>query len=210
MRNDFSSLREKMVEVQIAGRGIKNAKVLDAMGKVPRHFFVPEELRDSAYADGPLPIWAGQTISQPYIVAYMTEILELSGAERVLEVGTGSGYQTAVLAEIVKDVFTIEVVATLSQRAQDVLKSLGYVNIQFKIGDGTRGWKDFAPYEAIMVTAAPGSVPKVLQEQLQVGGRMIIPIGVDYQELVLVRREEKTFKETRLLPVRFVPLVSLH
>lgn len=209
MRNDFSSLREKMVEVQIAGRGIKNAKVLDAMGKVPRHFFVPEELRDSAYADGPLPIWAGQTISQPYIVAYMTEILELSGAERVLEVGTGSGYQTAVLAEIVKDVFTIEVVATLSQRAQDVLKSLGYVNIQFKIGDGTRGWKDFAPYEAIMVTAAPGSVPKVLQEQLQVGGRMIIPIGVDYQELVLVRREEKTFKETRLLPVRFVPLISL-
>lgn len=210
MRNDFSSLREKMVEVQIAGRGIKNAKVLDAMGKVPRHFFVPEELRDSAYADGPLPIWAGQTISQPYIVAYMTEILELSGAERVLEVGTGSGYQSAVLAEIVKDVFTIEVVATLSQRAQDVLKSLGYVNIQFKIGDGTRGWKDFAPYEAIMVTAAPGSVPKVLQEQLQVGGRMIIPIGVDYQELVLVRREEKTFKETRLLPVRFVPLISLH
>lgn len=210
MRNDFSSLREKMVEVQIAGRGIKNAKVLDAMGKVPRHFFVPEELRDSAYADGPLPIWAGQTISQPYIVAYMTEILELSGAERVLEVGTGSGYQTAVLAEIVKDVFTIEVVANLSQRAQDVLKSLGYVNIQFKIGDGTRGWKDFAPYEAIMVTAAPGSVPKVLQEQLQVGGRMIIPIGVDYQELVLVRREEKTFKETRLLPVRFVPLISLH
>ena len=210
MRNDFSSLREKMVEVQIAGRGIKNAKVLDAMGKVPRHFFVPEELRDSAYADGPLPIGAGQTISQPYIVAYMTEILELRGAERVLEVGTGSGYQTAVLAEIVKDVFTIEVVATLSQRAQDVLKSLGYVNIQFEIGDGTRGWKDFAPYEAIMVTAAPGSVPKVLQEQLQVGGRMIIPIGVDYQELVLVRREEKTFKETRLLPVRFVPLVSLH
>jgi protein-L-isoaspartate(D-aspartate) O-methyltransferase len=210
MRNDFSSLREKMVEVQIAGRGIKNAKVLDAMGKVPRHFFVPEELRDSAYADGPLPIGAGQTISQPYIVAYMTEILELGGAERVLEVGTGSGYQTAVLAEIVKDVFTIEVVSTLSQRAQDVLKSLGYVNIQFKIGDGTRGWKDFAPYDAIMVTAAPGSVPKVLQEQLQVGSRMIIPIGVDYQELVLVRREEKTFKETRLLPVRFVPLVSLH
>ena len=210
MRNDFSSLREKMVEVQIAGRGIKNAKVLDAMGKVPRHFFVPEELRDSAYADGPLPIGAGQTISQPYIVAYMTEILELRGAERVLEVGTGSGYQSAVLAEIVKDVFTIEVVAALSQRAQEVLKSLGYVNIQFKIGDGTRGWKDFAPYEAIMVTAAPGSVPKVLQEQLQVGGRMIIPIGVDYQELVLVRREEKTFKETRLLPVRFVPLVSLH
>jgi protein-L-isoaspartate(D-aspartate) O-methyltransferase len=210
MRNDFSSLREKMVEVQIAGRGIKNAKVLDAMGKVPRHFFVPEELRDSAYADGPLPIGAGQTISQPYIVAYMTEILELSGAERVLEVGTGSGYQSAVLAEIVKDVFTIEVVAPLSQHAQEVLKSLGYVNIQFKIGDGTRGWKDFAPYEAIMVTAAPGSMPKVLQEQLQVGGRMIIPIGVDYQELVLVRREEKTFKETRLLPVRFVPLVSLH
>jgi protein-L-isoaspartate(D-aspartate) O-methyltransferase len=210
MRNDFSSLREKMVEVQIAGRGIKNAKVLDAMGKVPRHFFVPEELRDSAYADGPLPIGAGQTISQPYIVAYMTEILELGGAERVLEVGTGSGYQTAVLAEIVKDVFTIEVVSTLSQRAQDVLKSLGYVNIQFKIGDGTRGWKDFAPYDAIMVTAAPGSVPKVLQEQLQVGSRMIIPIGVDYQELVLVRREEKTFKETRLLPVRFVPLISLH
>lgn len=199
-----------MVEVQIAGRGIKNAKVLDAMRKVPRHVFVPEELKGFAYADEPLPIGEGQTISQPYIVAYMTEMLELRGAERVLEVGTGSGYQSAILAEIVKEVFTIEVVAALSERAQEVLKSLGYINIQFKIGDGTRGWKDFAPYEAIMVTAAPGSVPKALQEQLQIGGRMIIPVGVDYQELVLVRREEKTFKETRLLPVRFVPLVSLH
>jgi len=199
-----------MVEVQIAGRGIKNAKVLDAMRKVPRHVFVPEELKGFAYADEPLPIGEGQTISQPYIVAYMTEMLELRGAERILEVGTGSGYQSAILAEIVKEVFTIEVVAALSERAQEVLKSLGYINIQFKIGDGTRGWKDFAPYEAIMVTAAPGSVPKALQEQLQIGGRMIIPVGVDYQELVLVRREEKTFKETRLLPVRFVPLVSLH
>jgi len=210
MDNDFSSLREKMVDVQIAARGVKNARVLQALRCIPRDVFVPEGMKNFAYTDEPLPIGEGQTISQPYIVAYMTEILELQGGERVLEVGTGSGYQTAVLAEISKEVYTIEVIASLSERAREVLKSLGYINIQFKVGDGSMGWKDFAPFDAIMVTAAPGSVPKALKEQLQVGGRMIIPVGVDYQELILVRREETSFRERQLLPVRFVPLVSVH
>lgn len=199
-----------MVDVQIAARGVKNARVLQALRCIPRDVFVPEGMKNFAYTDEPLPIGEGQTISQPYIVAYMTEILELQGGERVLEVGTGSGYQTAVLAEISKEVYTIEVIASLSERAREVLKSLGYINIQFKVGDGSMGWKDFAPFDAIMVTAAPGSVPKALKEQLQVGGRMIIPVGVDYQELILVRREETSFRERQLLPVRFVPLVSVH
>lgn len=210
MRNDFPVLREKMVESQIATRGVTNPKILEAMRKVPRHLFVPENMQSYAYNDEPLPIGEGQTISQPYIVAYMTEVLELKGEERVLEVGTGSGYQAAVLAEIAREVYTIEVIASLSHRAQEILMGQGYTNIRFRVGDGTLGWKDFSPYEAIMVTAAPNSVPKVLQDQLKVGGRMIIPIGVDYQELVLIRREEKSFKKTSLLPVRFVPLVSIH
>jgi protein-L-isoaspartate(D-aspartate) O-methyltransferase len=210
MRSDFPVLREKMVESQIVARGVKDIKVLEAMRKVPRHLFVPENLQSYAYDDEPLPIGEGQTISQPYIVAYMTEVLELKGEERVLEVGTGSGYQAAVLAEIVREVYTVEVIASLSHRAQEILVSQAYTNIHFAVGDGTLGWKDFSPYEAIMVTAAPNSVPKVLKEQLKVGGRMIIPVGVDYQELVLIRREEKGFKETGLLPVRFVPLVSIH
>jgi protein-L-isoaspartate(D-aspartate) O-methyltransferase len=180
------------------------------MGKVPRHLFVSEAMKPHAYQDEPLPIGEGQTISQPYIVAYMTEVLGLQGGEKVLEVGTGSGYQTAVLAEIAKDVYTIELVEFLSLKAQEVLGGLGYPNIQFKIGDGTMGWKDYAPFDAIVVTAAPGSVPKALRDQLKISGRMIIPVGVEFQELVLVVREPHSFKEKRLLPVRFVPLVSNH
>lgn len=199
-----------MVKSQIAARGIRDAKVLSAMRKVPRDAFVPEGMKELSYADEPLPIGEGQTISQPYIVAYMTEILALGGGERVLEIGTGSGYQTAVLAEIAGEVCTIERIASLSRRAQENLGKAGYANIRFKIGDGAEGWKDFAPFQAIMVTAASVSVPPALQEQIMVGGRMIIPVGVDYQELVLIRREETTFKETRLLPVRFVPLVAAH
>jgi protein-L-isoaspartate(D-aspartate) O-methyltransferase len=210
MRHDFSSLQETMVEVQIKGRGIRDAKVLEAMGGVPRDAFVPEDLKGLAYADEPLPIGHGQTISQPYIVAYMTEVLELKGGESVLEIGTGSGYQTAVLARIVKEVHTVETIVGLSERAQAVLSGLGFTNIRFKIGDGTFGWKEFAPFDAIMVTAAPGIIPKALKDQLRVGGRLIVPVGVEDQQLVLIRRDETSFQETRLLPVRFVPLVSVY
>jgi len=199
-----------MVESQIAARGVAGPKVLQAMGKVPRHLFVPEDVRSYAYMDEPLPIGEGQTISQPYIVAYMTEALELSGGEKVLEVGTGSGYQAAVLAEIAAEVYSVEMIEPLSLRAQAALRELGYDSIHFKVGDGSLGWREFEPYDAIMVTAAPKTVPKALREQLREGGRMIIPVGEDWQELVLVRRRGETFPETRLLSVRFVPLVSLH
>jgi protein-L-isoaspartate(D-aspartate) O-methyltransferase len=210
MRDVFSREREKMVNDQIASRGVHDPRVLAAMRKIPRHLFVSDAMTSYAYQDEPLPIGEGQTISQPYIVAYMTEVLELRGGEKILEIGTGSGYQTAVLAEIANDVYTIELVESLSLKAQEVLRALGYSNVQFKIGDGTTGWKDYAPYDAIMVTAAPGSVPKALQDQLAVTGRMIIPVGLEFQELVLIIREHDLFKEKRLLPVRFVPLVSVH
>jgi len=199
-----------MVKTQLVGRGIKDKRVLEAMRKVARHLFIPENMRSYAYNDEPLPIGEGQTISQPYIVAYMTEALQLNGSERVLEIGTGSGYQTAILNEIVKEVFTLELIGSLSVKAQEVLKELKYVNIFFKIGDGTLGWKEHAPYDAIMVTAAPAGVPKTLKEQLKMYGKMIIPVGATFQELVLVIREKKKFKVKKLLPVRFVPLVSAH
>jgi protein-L-isoaspartate(D-aspartate) O-methyltransferase len=199
-----------MVEVQIRARGVKNDRVLAALRKVPRHLFVPLELQPFAYGDEPLPIGEGQTISQPYIVAYMTAALELKGGEKVLEVGTGSGYQSAVLAEIVPVVFTVELIGGLSGKAQALLQKLGYTNIHFRIGDGTSGWEENAPFEAIVVTAAAEAVPKKLQEQLAPTGRMIIPVGVGFQELVLISRERKGFRKKKLLPVRFVPLVSTH
>lgn len=180
------------------------------MRKVPRHLFVPENMRPYAYQDEPLLIGEGQTISQPYIVAYMSEALQLTGNEVVLEVGTGSGYQAAILAEVAKEVFSVELVETLSLRAQKVLRELGYENIHFRIGDGTLGWKEHAPYDAIMVTAAPAQVPQALQDQLKIGGRMVIPVGSAFQELVLVTRERRKFKKRKLLPVRFVPLISTH
>jgi protein-L-isoaspartate(D-aspartate) O-methyltransferase len=210
MKDDFEAQKERMVETQIKARGVLDEKVLEAMLKVPRHLFVPENMRSYAYGDEPLPIGEGQTISQPYIVAYMTEILELRGEERVLEVGTGSGYQTAVLATLAKEVYTVEIVSVLSLQAQDILKRLGYSNIFFKIGDGTSGWKESAPYDAIMVTAAPASVPKALEDQLTINGRMIIPVGYEFQELVLVIREKEKIQKRSLLPVRFVPLISVH
>jgi len=208
--SEFSGPRENMVEVQIRGRGLEDEKVLRAMRKVGRHLFVPAELRPYAYGDEPLPIGEGQTISQPYIVAYMTEALGLKGGEQVLEVGTGSGYQTAVLAEIAAEIYTVEIVAALSAAAQQRLQDLGYRNIHFKVGDGTFGWEEHAPYDAIIVTAAPPSVPKKLQEQLRISGRMVIPVGAGFQELFLITREKKDFRKKRLLPVRFVPLVSTH
>ncbi len=208
--NEFANQRENMVENQIIARGIRDEKVIQAMRKVKRHLFVPENLRTYAYDDEPLPIGEGQTISQPYIVAYMTEALELKGEERVLEIGTGSGYQAAVLAEIAKDVCTVEIVDALSRKAQDLLHKLGYQNIRFKVGDGTFGWKDYAPYDAVIVTAAPPAVPRTLQDQLVNRGRMIIPVGAGFQELVLITRENRNFRKKKLLPVRFVPLISTH
>lgn len=199
-----------MVSVQLQARGIKDKKILDAMRKVPRHEFVPDNMIAYAYNDEPLPIGEGQTISQPYIVAYMTEALELKQGERVLEIGTGSGYQTAILAEIAGEVFTVELISALSEKAQENLEKLKYTNIHFKIGDGTYGWKEHEPYDAIMVTAAPDKVPQLLEEQLKIEGRMIIPVGSTIQELVLVIRGKRKSKKKRLLPVRFVPLISTH
>jgi protein-L-isoaspartate(D-aspartate) O-methyltransferase len=209
-KKNFKQEREKMVQAQIEARGIKDEKVLEAMRKVPRHLFVPENMRRYSYQDEPLPIGEGQTISQPYIVAYMSEALNLKGNEKVLEIGTGSGYQTAILAEIVKEVFSIEIVDILSSKARKVIKELRYENVCFKIEDGTQGWKEHAPYDAIIVTAAPSKVPQALKNQLKILGRMVIPVGSTFQELIHVIREKKKFKEQKLLPVRFVPLISKH
>jgi len=210
LKKNFESGRERMVSSQLAVRGIKDPIILDAMKKVPRHLFVPEDLLSRAYSDEPLPIGEGQTISQPYIVGYMTEVLALQGGERVLEIGTGSGYQTAILAEIAQKVFTVELIEALSHRAQEILKKLKYTNILYKIGDGTYGWDEQAPFDAIIVTAAPDKVPRSLEEQLKIGGKMIIPVGSAFQELVFITRGKKRFKRKKLLPVRFVPLVTTH
>lgn len=210
MRNELRTEREHMVEAQIQARGIKDERVLKAMRKIPRHVFVPEDMKAHSYNDEPLPIGEGQTISQPYIVAYMTEILHLTPKDVILEIGTGSGYQTAVLAEIVDKVYSVEIVSSLSKRAQAALKRLEYTNVYFKVGDGSQGWEEHAPFDKIMVTAAPSRVPKALQEQLKVGGRMIIPVGVALQELVLVVKEKKKRKKKSLIPVRFVPLITKH
>jgi len=199
-----------MVAEQIKARRIRDEFVLKAMEKVPRHLFVPKNMQSYAYQDEPLSIGEGQTISQPYIVAYMTEAIQLKGEEKVLEVGTGSGYQAAILAEIVREVYSVEIIESLSQQAQEVLNKLGYKNIFFKIGDGTLGWSEQSPFDAIVVTAAPDKIPKALQEQLKLSGKMIIPIGSMFQELVLMIREKKKLKKKKLLPVRFVPLISVH
>jgi protein-L-isoaspartate(D-aspartate) O-methyltransferase len=205
----FEAQRRMMVELQIRARGVRDPRVLGAMEKVPRHLFVPEAMRAAAYADEPLPIGEGQTISQPYIVAYMTEALELRGGEDVLEIGTGSGYQTAVLAELAREVFTVEVIEGLSLRARERLNGLGYRNIRFHVGDGSKGWPDAgARFEAIIVTAAAPSVPEDLERQLAPSGTMVIPVGTDFQELVRIRRKRKGLKRDRLLGVRFVPLVK--
>jgi protein-L-isoaspartate(D-aspartate) O-methyltransferase len=207
---NFARERERMIFEQIKARGVKDNAVLRALLKVPRHMFVPEDMQSYAYHDEPLPIGEGQTISQPYIVAYMTEVLHLEGQEKVLEVGTGSGYQAAILAEIVREVYTVEIIESLALKAKAVLEKLGYKNIYFKIGDGTWGWEEYKPYDAIIVTAAPAKVPKALEKQLRISGRMIIPVGSMFQELVLVTKGAKRAKKKKLLPVRFVPLISTH
>jgi len=200
--------RHKMVEQQINNRGVGDETVIAAMLKVKRHLFVPEELRSQAYEDYPLPIGEGQTISQPYIVAFMTEALNLSREDKVLEIGTGSGYQAAVLAEIVKEVFSIEIIKELAERAQKTLQEIGYRNIYIRHGDGFLGWPEEAPFDAIIVTAAPNEVPSKLVDQLKVGGRMVIPVGSFSQDLYLIKKTEDGYEKQRLLAVRFVPMVK--
>jgi protein-L-isoaspartate(D-aspartate) O-methyltransferase len=207
----YTARREAMVQNQLVGRGIRDQLVLKAMRKVPRERFVPEMERDFAYTDGPLPIGAGQTISQPFIVALMTEALQLKGGERVLEIGTGSGYAAAILAEIAGEVFTVERVKELADRAADTLRDQGYVNAHVRHGDGTLGWAERAPYDAIVVTAGGPKVPESLRQQLTVGGRLVMPVGINpqFQSLVqVVRISDDRFDSTDLGAVRFVALVG--
>jgi protein-L-isoaspartate(D-aspartate) O-methyltransferase len=207
----YALARQRMVVEQLAapGRDITNARVLTVMGRVPRHEFVPERLRRDAYRDYPLPIGHGQTISQPYIVAFMTERLEPKPTDRVLEIGTGSGYQAAVLAELVAKVYTIEIVEELAQRANADLKRLGYTNVQVRAGDGYKGWAEAAPFDAIIVTCAPERVPQPLVDQLKDAGRLIIPVGrIWNQELVLLRKRGGKLEQQAVLPVSFVPMTG--
>ncbi|MAE69155.1 MAG: protein-L-isoaspartate O-methyltransferase [Gemmatimonadetes bacterium] len=197
-----------MVLTQIAGRGVEDERVLEAMNRVPRHAFVPEDQRRFAYEDRPLRIGEGQTISQPFIVGFMTAALELRGDEKVLEIGTGSGYQAAILAELVPEVFSIEIVPTLARRADAVLDSLGYGRVRVRVADGYRGWPEHAPFDAIIVTAAPDHIPEPLVEQLSEGGRMILPVGRSAQDLVRIRRTEAGIIHEQVLPVRFVPMTG--
>jgi protein-L-isoaspartate(D-aspartate) O-methyltransferase len=206
----FAEPRREMVARQLHARGIENAKVLAAMGRVPRHEFVPSLLRGLAYDDRPLPIGHDQTISQPFIVAFMTEALKPAPGDRVLEIGTGSGYQAAVLAELVAKVYTIEIVAPLGERARADLARLGYANVHVRIGDGYEGWPEHAPFDAIIVTCSPEHVPAPLVEQLRDGGRMIIPVGdsSSVQDLVLLEKRGGKVMQRAVLPVRFVPMTG--
>jgi len=212
MIDRYIKQRMKMVDTQIRARGIRNPRVLKALEKVPRHLFVNEALRDQAYNDNPLPIDGGQTISQPYIVALMTEALELTGSEKVLEIGTGSGYQAAVLAELVDHVFSIDRIASLAGNARRLLESLNYYNIAIRVGDGTLGWKDEGPFDAIMVTAGAPNIPKTLVEQIAVGGRLVVPVGGRHSQLLikLTRLSESVndVKKEDLGGCRFVDLIG--
>lgn len=200
--------RNDMVEHQIAARGIRDPRVLEAMRTVPRHLFVPPADEASAYDDRPLPIGSGQTISQPYVVAFMAEQLRLTGKEKVLEIGTGSGYSTAILAALASKVFSIEIRPELFRQAKEHLEKLGVRNVELRAADGYRGWPEEAPFDAILVTAAPERVPPPLLEQLAPEGRMIIPVGAFYQELKVIKRQGGGYSEKSVLPVRFVPFVG--
>lgn len=204
----YRERRERMVKTQLIPRGIKDQRVLDVFAKVPRHLFVDPVQRHMAYSDHPLPIGLEQTISQPYIVALMTQSLALKGNENVLEIGTGSGYQTAVLAELARHVYTVERLPQLSEKAQNILQELQYNNISFRVGDGTGGWPEKAPFEAILVAAASESVPPALVEQLSLGGRMVIPVGDSpVQDLLLLIKNQQCIEEQNLCGCRFVPLI---
>ena len=207
----FESIRLRMVKTQIVARGVSNAAVIEAMKKVPRHLFIPKEYEDEAYNDYPLPIGHGQTISQPYIVAYMTEVLKPGSKMKALEIGTGSGYQAAILAEIVSKVYTIEIVPELAKEADERLKKLGYKNIFCKYGDGYQGWPEFAPFDLIIVTAAAEKIPQPLIDQLAENGRLVIPVGAasGVQELQLVSKKKGKIETKNLTFVRFVPFKRL-
>ena len=203
----WAQKRREMVEDQIKARGVKDRRVLEAMRKVERHLFVPSHLRHLAYEDYPLPIGEGQTISQPYIVALMTELLALKGMERILEIGTGSGYQAAILAELVKEVYTIEIMEPLARQSEILFRKLNYRNIKVKLGDGFLGWPELSPFDGIIVTCAPDKIPPPLLEQLAEGGRLVIPVGALRQELKLVRKAKGKIQEEDIIPVRFVPML---
>jgi protein-L-isoaspartate(D-aspartate) O-methyltransferase len=209
-KNTVDHLRERMVQEQIFSRGIKDEKILDALRKVPRHLFIPTQYWDESYEDHPLPIGEEQTISQPYIVAYMTEVLHLKNTDKVLEIGTGCGYQTAILAELSTQVYSIEYYPKLANQAKITLDRLGYSNVKIKQGNGHEGWKEYAPFDAIIVTCAPQEIPQILMEQLADGGRMIIPIGnKNHQELYLVKKQGKNIFQEKLFPVIFVPMLTM-
>ena len=203
-----AAARARMVETQIRSRGIEDGRVLRAMGEVPRHLFVPDDLAGSAYSDQPLSIGHGQTISQPYVVALMSELADLTPGERALEVGTGSGYAAAVLSALADSVYTIEIVAPLAASAAERLSRLGYSNVRVRCGDGYRGWPDRAPFDAIVVTAAPDRVPQPLLDQLAVGGKLVIPVGGVSQDLLEITRTADGLVERSVIPVRFVPMTG--
>ncbi|MBL7200543.1 MAG: protein-L-isoaspartate(D-aspartate) O-methyltransferase [Anaerolineae bacterium] len=208
---EYTKERERMVRSQIAARGIRCERVLAAMRAVPRHVFVPGHLLGSAYRDSPLPIGHGQTISQPYIVAYMTQMLELEGTDRVLEIGTGSGYQAAILSQLAAQVISVERFPSLAKEASQVLESLGCQNVRVEVGDGSLGWPAEAPYDAIIVTAAAPHIPQPLQEQLAEGGRLVAPVGPRWtQELIRIRRTGDQYHSDSLMGVAFVPLIGEH
>lgn len=205
----FDINRERMIEEQLVARGITDQRVLEAMRTVPRHLFVEDAIRAQAYGDFPLPIGSGQTISQPYVVALMTLALRLTGSEKVLEIGTGSGYQAAILSRLARVVYTIEIVEPLCREAAATLGRLGFSNVEVRCGDGFVGWPEEAPFDAIMLTASPENIPNPLVEQLAPGGRMILPLGGHYQELVLIQRSlEGQLSRRELIPVRFVPMTG--
>ena len=206
----YEQKRNRMVELDIKGRGIRDKKVLEVMGKIPRHLFVDDSLKNRAYEDHPLPIGDGQTISQPYVVALMSEYLKLKSTDRILEIGTGSGYQAAVLAEIVKEVYSIEIRKSLAHKAEMRLKELGYKNVRVKYGDGYFGWEEYAPFDAIIITASSNHIPPPLIKQLKEGGRLIIPLGstVYYQALTLATKKKGELILDQLTPVAFVPMIG--
>ena len=205
---EFTHQRALMVERHVAARGVRDPRILQAMREVPRHLFVPPLLAEKAYGAGALPIGSKQTISQPYIVAYMTEQLQVRGGLKVLEIGTGSGYQAAVLAEMGAKVYSIEIVSELAARAAKDLQSVGYKNVQVRTGDGYRGWPEAAPFDRIIVTAAPDHVPQPLVEQLAVGGRMVIPVGEHFQQMTIIEKTPQGVVQSQTIDVLFVPMTG--